>query len=201
MPTLLHVKSSILGEASQSDALCQHYIERWQTANPGAQVVVRDLVAQPLDHLTAAEPGAWMTDPAARTAEQQALVAQSDALIEEVRQADSILLGLPMYNFGVPSQLKAWFDRLARAGVTFRYTESGPEGLLADRPVLIVAARGGRYHTTGQDYQMPYVKQFFGFLGLRSVRAIYAEGLNLGDAARQEALGAARAELDTLFAQ
>ena len=140
---MLQVKSSILGDHSQSGALADEFVRRWQAAHPDGQVVVRDLGAEPVPHLDGERLAAFASDEAGRSATQQAVVAQSDALIQEVRDADLLVVGVPMYNFSIPSQMKAWFDHLARAGVTFRYTENGPVGLLADRPVMLFATRGG----------------------------------------------------------
>ncbi|MDF2181157.1 NAD(P)H-dependent oxidoreductase [Neptuniibacter sp. CAU 1671] len=182
MPTLLQIRSSIIAENSQSNALMNAYTEAWKVRTPEGQIIVRDLAAEPLPVLDSATLGALMTAADERSAEQQVVVALSDQLIEEVRTADQILIGIPMYNFGIPVQLKAWFDLLARAGVTFKYTETGPVGLLPDTPVVMFATRGGIYHANGQDYQMPYVEQFLAFIGLTQTETVFAEGLNMGQA-------------------
>lgn len=199
MATLLHINSSILGDQGQSTALTEEFVRRWQQDNPDGQVVRRDLGAEPVPHLDGARVGAFFTDPAERNAEQQAMVALSDQLIEELRQADVVVLGVPMYNFSIPSQLKSWFDHLARAGVTFEYTSEGPRGLLEDRPVILFAARGGKYHSSGQDHQIPFVRQFLGLLGLNDVQVVYAEGLNMGDEEKAAALDNAHQEMDKLL--
>lgn len=124
----------------------------------------------------------------------------SDILIKEIREADILVFGVPMYNFGIPSTLKAYFDHIARAGVTFRYTDQGPEGLIDDRPVYILAARGGLYAGTANDTQTPYLRTFLGFLGLKDLRFIYAEGLNMGEAQKAQALSRARQELTSAIA-
>jgi len=126
------------------------------------------------------------------------MVAESDALIAELKEAELVVIGLPMYNFGVPTQFKSWIDNIARAGVTFRYTETGPEGLIANKPVIVFAARGGLYANTPQDHQEPFVRQFFSFIGVNDVRFVYAEGVNMGDEAKAKALAHARSEIDTL---
>lgn len=195
MKTLLHIKSSIFGDQGQSSQLANQYVAAWQAANPGSRIIVRDLSADSLPHLDADYVSALMTADNQRTETQQAMVDRSDGLIAEVRGADHIVLGLPMYNFGVPSQVKAYFDHLARAGVTFKYTDSGPVGLLPSVPVVVFAARGGMYHATGQDFQAPFVKQFLGFIGLKDVEFIYAEGLNMGDQPKQQALDSAHQQI------
>jgi FMN-dependent NADH-azoreductase len=135
-----------------------------------------------------------------RTLDQQRIVSESDALIEELRSADVIVLGLPMYNFGVPSTLKAYFDHVARAGVTFKYTAQGPVGLLTGRKVYVLATRGGRYAGTQLDSQTDYVRQFLGFLGINDVEFVYAEGLALGEEAKAAALSDVENQISMLAA-
>ncbi len=127
-------------------------------------------------------------------------MALDDVLIAEVKAADVIVLGVPMYNFGVPAQLKNWIDAIARAGVTFRYTEQGPVGLLAGRRVYVALARGGRYRETPADSQVPYLKTLLGFLGMTDVHFIYAEGLNMGPDAAAQGFAEAQADLNAAFA-
>jgi len=143
---------------------------------------------------------AFFAQPETRTPEQQAYVAESDALIEEIKQARIIVIGLPMYNFGIPSTLKAYFDQIARAGVTFRYTENGPEGLLTGKKVYVFAARGGIYAGTPLDSQTNYVRDFLGFLGMDNTEFVYAEGLNMGETAKEAALAGAKLRLTALAA-
>jgi FMN-dependent NADH-azoreductase len=195
MTTLLHIKSSIFGDNGQSSQLANRFVQAWQARHPDGRVIERNLSEQPIPHLDAERVTAMMTAPEQRSAAQQAVVAVSDALIEEIRTADLIVLGLPMYNFGVPSQVKAYFDHLARAGVTFKYTENGPVGLLPNVPVKVFAARGGIYHASGQDFQAPFVQQFLRFIGLNDVQFIYAEGLNMGDQPKQTALAQAHEQI------
>jgi len=127
-------------------------------------------------------------------------VAESDQLIDELRQADVVVIGLPMYNFGIPSTLKAWIDHIARVGQTFRYTEKGPVGLLQDKPVYLFAARGGLYHGTPRDTQSAYMTHFLNFIGLRNIEFVYAEGLAMGERPRQEALNQAGNVIERLAA-
>lgn len=185
MATLLHVKSSIFGEEGKSAQLAAAFIAQWKVANPDGEVVERDLINEPVPHLDGARVMGLMTAAEERTVEQQMIVDQSDELIAELVNADQIIMGVPMYNFAVPSQMKAYFDLLARAGVTFRYTENGPVGLIDDKPVYLLATRGGLYKESGIDFQIPFVKQFLNFIGLEQVEVIYAEGLSMGDTAEQ----------------
>lgn len=199
MATLLYISSSIFGNDGNSSQLAREFIQRWQATNPRVQVVERNLTASPLPHLNDERFGAFLTPADQRSAEQQALVAESDALVAELRDADIVVLGLPMYNFGVPSQFKAWMDNIARAGITFKYTETGPVGLLDTKPVLVFAARGGMYANTPNDHQEPFVRQFLGFIGLTDVHFVFAEGMNMGDDVKAEALQSARDKIDGLL--
>lgn len=198
--TLLQIHSSLFGEHGQSSQLAQQFVKRWQQANPGSRVVTRDLAAEPVPHLTAGRFQAFLAAEDDRTAEQRAWVAESDALIAELERADVVVIGLPMYNFGIPSALKAWIDHVARAGKTFRYTGQGPVGLLKDRPVYLFAARGGQYRGTPRDTQTAYMTQFLNFIGIRNIEFVYAEGLNLGDQPREVALDQANETIERLAA-
>ncbi|ERP89568.1 FMN-dependent NADH-azoreductase [Alcanivorax sp. P2S70] len=189
---ILVIKSSVFGDNGNSSALVNTKVEQLKAANPGATVVVRDLSAQPIPHLDGERVGAFFTPAEERTAEQQQVDDFSLTLIEELKAADHVVLGLPMYNFGIPSQLKSWIDHVARAGITFRYTENGPQGLLDDKPVTVLAARGGLYAGTDNDTVTPYIKLFFGFVGITSVELVYAEGLNMGDEAKEKAMQEAK---------
>jgi FMN-dependent NADH-azoreductase len=198
MSTLLQIRTSLFSNQGQSSQLADQFVARWQAAHPDGTVLTRDLADAPIPHLTAERFGAFTTAPEARSAEQAQVVAESDALIDELRAADLIVLGLPLYNFGIPSTLKAYFDHVARAGVTFRYTENGPVGLLGGRQVRVFAARGGLYAGTALDTQTDYVRNFLGFLGLTDVQFVYAEGLAMGEARRNDALAQAREQLEAL---
>jgi FMN-dependent NADH-azoreductase len=196
--TLLLVRASLYGEQGQSSQLAERFVADWRRRNPGGHVIVRDLAADPVPHLTAERFQAFATAPAERSPEQQAAVEYSDALIDELRSADTIVLAVPMYNFSVPSTLRAYFDHIARAGVTFRYTSNGPEGLLAGRRAYVFVARGGVY-SEGVDTQAPYLRQFLGFIGLEP-EIVFAEGLALGEESRQQSLAAARERMASLAA-
>ncbi|MGA0054163.1 MAG: FMN-dependent NADH-azoreductase [Steroidobacteraceae bacterium] len=195
MKTLLHVRSSLFGDQGQSAVLAAEFVSAWQSRHPGARVIVRDLIATPLPHLDADRFGALISKPETRTGAQQAIVAESDALIAELQEADEIVLAAPMYNFTVPSQLKSWFDHIARAGVTFRYTASGAEGLLGGKPVTVIATRGGFYAGTPADSQTSWLQTMLGFLGLTDVKFIYAEGIAISADHKAEALRKAREQL------
>jgi len=195
---ILKLNSSLYSEAGQSSQLATQFVEALRDRAPAAQVVERDLAREPVPHLDAARFQAFLAKPEERTAEQRAIAAYSDALIGELRDADVVVLGLPMYNFGVPSQLKAYFDHVARAGVTFRYTEKGPVGLLAGKKAYVFATRGGAYAGTARDTQSAYVRDFLAFLGIADVEFVYAESLAMGPAPREAALAQARAAIQNL---
>ncbi len=180
MATLLQINTSLFGDNGNSSQLSNEFVQRWKAQNPQGQVITHDLARENIPHLDASRVQALFTPQEQRSAEQQAVVDYSDTLIGEIQAADVIVLGVPMYNFGIPSALKAYFDHLARAGVTFKYTETGSVGLLNDKPVYILAARGGVYLGQVSDTQSTFLKTFLGFLGLKDIRFIYAEGLNIG---------------------
>lgn len=196
MTTLLQIKSSIFADAGQSSRLAHRFVAAWRAEHPESEVIVRDLGRDPVPHLDAARFGAFIAKPADRTPEQAALAAYSDALIDELRRADVIVLGVPMYNFGIPSALKAYFDHVARAGVTFRYTDTGPVGLLKGKAAHVFATRGGMYAGTPRDSQTTYLRDFLGFLGIDNVHFVYAEGLAIGEAQKQAGLAQAHAAIE-----
>lgn len=200
MKTLLQLNTSLFSSNGQSSQLADKFVATWQANNAGATIVSRDLASQPLAHLDAERFLAFIAKPEERTPRQQELAAEADALIAEIQAADVLVIGLPMYNFGAPSTLKAYFDRIARAGTTFRYTANGPEGLLTGKQAYIFATRGGLYAGTPRDSQTTYVRDFLGFLGINDVEFIYAEGLNMGEESKQAALVKAQDQLATLAA-
>jgi FMN-dependent NADH-azoreductase len=199
MNTLLQINASIHGVNGQSTQLANRFVAAWRARNPRAHIVHRDLALNPVPHLTAERFAAFLTPPEKRDAAQQDVAQYSDTLIDELKRADVIVLGLPMYNFGLPSQLKAYFDHIARVGHTFRYTAQGPVGLLGDKKVYVFAARGGLYAGGALDTQTPYVRDFLRFLGLTDVEFVYAEGLAVGEEQRESSLNSARAQIDRLF--
>jgi FMN-dependent NADH-azoreductase len=192
--TLLQIQASIFSDGGESSRLASAFVSRWRAAHPGAEVMVRDLGREPVPHLTAERFQSFLAKPEERTPAQQSMAGFSDALIAEVERADVIVLGLPMYNFGVPSTLKAYFDHIARSGKTFKYTEKGPVGLLTGKKAIIFATRGGLYAGTPLDTQTSYVRDFLRFLGISDVEFVYAEGLAMGDAPKSTALARAAAE-------
>lgn len=188
------------GQGSQSTRLAAELVERLVASQPAARVTVRNLGADPHPALDEATLGALFTPAEARTPEQAARVALDDALIAELQAADVVVLGVPMVNFGVTSQLKNWFDAVARARVTFQYTANGPEGLLTGKKVYAVLTRGGVHRDTERDTQVPYLRTMLGFLGMKDVEFVYAEGLSMGPDAEARALEAARGEIDRIAA-
>lgn len=198
MKNILVITASIFGQDGQSSRLVNATVASLKAQYPQAEITTRDLSREPVPHLSAERFGAFLTSADERSGEQQAVVDYSDALIREIELADAVVLGVPMYNFGVPSALKAYFDHIARAGVTFRYTENGPVGLLKDRPVYVLAARGGIYAGTENDTQTPFIRTFLGFLGIKDVQFVFAEGLNMGDDHKTAALDKATSTIEAL---
>jgi FMN-dependent NADH-azoreductase len=195
---ILQINSSARSAGANSTRLADAVTTRLKAANPGAVVELRDLAAHPHPVLDEAALGALFTPAEQRTPEQAARVALDDALIAQLQSADAIVIGVPMYNFGVPVQLKTWIDAIARAGVTFRYTENGPEGLVKGKKVYVALARGGVYRDTPADSQVPYLKGVLGFLGMTDVEFIYAEGLAMGPETADKAFAEAEAAIAAL---
>ncbi|HEX8785234.1 MAG TPA: NAD(P)H-dependent oxidoreductase [Telluria sp.] len=192
---ILQINSSLRGANSESTRVASKVVAKLTAANPGALVTVRDLGANPHPVLDEATLGALFTPADQRSAAQAERVALDDALIAEAQAADVIVIGAPMYNFGMPIQLKAWFDAIARAGVTFRYTATGPEGLLTNKKVYVATSRGGVYPLDA-DPLVPHVRMLLNFLGMSDNQFIYSSGLNLGP----EAAAKAQAEADAAVA-
>lgn len=185
---ILQIHSSARVEGSFSAKLAHQLVARLQAQQDNTQLVFRDLAKQPHPMLDEAALQALFTPAAQRSAEQAARVALDDALIAELQASDVIVIAAPMYNFGITSLLKNWIDAVARAGVTFRYTANGPEGLVTGKKVYVVLTRGGVYENTPLDTQQAYLKSFFAFLGMTDVEFLFAEGLAMGEAAAQQAL-------------
>jgi FMN-dependent NADH-azoreductase len=193
---ILQINSSARAGNSQSTRLANSIVARLQDGQAETKHTVRDLGATPHPALDEAGLGALFTPAEQRNAEQAARVALDDALIAELQAADVIVLGVPMYNFGVSAQLKNWIDAVARSGVTFTYTDKGPVGLVQNKKVYVALTRGGLYRNTPADTQVPYLKTFLGFIGMTDVQFIYAEGLAMGPEAEQKALASARAQIE-----
>ncbi len=184
---LLHIDSSILGDNSASRTLTREIVSRWRSAHPGAAVTYRDLAAQELPHFSV---NALSGQDAAESARN------GDALAEFLA-ADVIVLGAPMYNFAIPSQLKAWIDRITVAGKTFRYTESGPQGLAGGKRVIVAISRGGVYAPEAPgEFVESYLKFLFRFLGVENVEFVRAEGLAISPEHRRNALNSAVAAIE-----
>ena len=200
MSTLLQLNTSMFSAGGQSSRLTEQFVAGWRSRNPGAQLILRDLAREPVPHLDAERFQAFLAKTEERTPRQQAVVRYSDELIEELKRADTIVIGLPMYNFGVPSTLKAYFDHIARAGATFRYSEKGPEGLLIGKKAYVFATRGGKYAGTPDDMETGFVRQFLGFVGIEDVEFVYAEGLAISEASKQAGLALAQDAIEQLVA-
>jgi FMN-dependent NADH-azoreductase len=201
MTVLLQINASINNDNGQSSQLANQFVAAFRKRYPEATIMTRDVAAaEPVPHLNAERFGAFITQPDERSTAQHAVVAYSDTLINELKKADVIVLGLPMYNFGVPSQLKAYFDHIARAGVTFTYSDKGPVGLLTGKQVYVFAARGGIYAGTPMDTQTSYVRDFLRFIGMNDVEFIYAEGLAISPQSKEAGLAKAVAEIARLAA-
>ena len=200
MTTLLQINASIHAEGGLSTQLANRFVGAFRERHPGAQIMRRDLASESVPHLSAERFGAFLSKPAERSAAQRAVVEYSDTLIEELRRADVIALGLPMYNFGVPSQLKAYFDHVARAGETFHYTSEGPVGLLTGKRAYVFAARGGIYAGTALDTQTNYIRDFLRFIGIQQIEFVYAEGLALSAERKAAGIASASQKIEQLAA-
>ncbi|HZX26923.1 MAG TPA: NAD(P)H-dependent oxidoreductase [Telluria sp.] len=194
---ILQINSSARSTGSESTRMADAIVAKLARAHADAQVTRRDLAADPHPVLDEAALQALFTPAGQRSAEQQARVALDDALIAQVQAADIVVLGAPMYNFGMTVQLKGWFDAIARAGVTFRYTAHGPEGLLQGKKVYVALSRGGFHRDGATDTQVPHLKTLLGFLGMTDVTFIYSEGHGMGPDAVAKARAAADAEIAT----
>ncbi|MCE4073167.1 MULTISPECIES: FMN-dependent NADH-azoreductase [Pseudomonas] len=198
---LLHIDSSILGDNSTSRQLSAELVATWAAAEPGVDVTYRDLAADAISHLSAASLVAAGTPAELRDAAQKHEAALGEQSIEEFLAADAIVIGAPMYNFSIPSQLKAWIDRIAVAGKTFRYTESGPEGLAGGKKVIIVSTAGGIHagQPSGVAHEN-YLELVLNFLGITDIEVVRAEGLAYGEEPRRNAIAGAQASIASQFA-
>ncbi|GAB3485363.1 FMN-dependent NADH-azoreductase [Azotobacter salinestris] len=195
MSRVLVIESSARKEGSVSRQLTAEFLDNWRAAHPDDEIVVRDLANEPVPHLDIDLLGGW-TKPAGQQSEaEQAALARSERLTAELLGADVLVLATPMYNFAIPSTLKAWLDHVLRAGVTFKYTENGPQGLLTGKRAFVLTARGGIYSGSPLDHQEPYLRQALGFIGIHDVSFIHAEGLNMGGDFLQKGLARAKEKL------
>lgn len=195
---ILHIESSLFAESGVSSQLSNQLLTRLKAAAKNPHVIKKSFAEQPVPHFDGKALQALMQPAEERTLEQQDIVAYADQQIADAQAANVWVIGLPMYNFGVPSMLKAWFDFIARAGVTFRYTEQGPQGLLNDKTVYLLATRGGQYKDSPADSQIPFIKTFLNFLGVTDIQVIYAEGLNMGEQIKAQALSDASVQINQL---
>jgi FMN-dependent NADH-azoreductase len=196
---ILQINASIRAADANSTRVARLVVDRLLARHPDAALSVLDLGANPPAVLDGAALSALFTPADQRTPTQAERVAADDALIAQLQAADVIVLGVPMYNFTIPVQLKSWFDAIARNGVTFRYSANGPEGLLKGKIAYVALARGGRYRDTALDSQVPLIRTFLGFLGITDLHFIYAEGLNMGPEATAQGFAEAEADLARLF--
>ncbi|HCZ9273646.1 TPA: FMN-dependent NADH-azoreductase [Vibrio alginolyticus] len=193
MSRVLALKSSILGDYSQSNKLVEDFIKNVDQD----KLTVRDLAANPLPVLDFAVATALRaTEDLSQ--EQQAVVDLSDTLIEEVKAADTLVIAAPMYNFTIPTQLKNWIDLIARAGVTFKYTENGVQGLIEGKKAIVVTTRGGIHKDSPTDNVTPYLRTVLGFVGITDVEFVYAEALNMGEDAAATGISEAQSQLATM---
>ena len=197
---LLHIDSSILSSHSASRRLTAQIVEQWTHSHPGTQVEHLDLAASAPAHLSADALSLRSPSEAASLSEaQQRENAVTQALLSQFLAADVVVIGAPLYNFSIPTQLKAWIDRVAQVGHTFKYTEQGPQGLAGGKKVIVASTRGGVYSTSdagrAMEHQESYLQTVLGFLGITDVRFVRAEGLAMGDAAREAALASAQADI------
>lgn len=199
MKTLLKVQAALFGTQGHSTQLADEFAANWLAANPGGRVITRDLATDLVPHLTAERFQSLLAKPEERTSEQKAVSDFSDELIAELQNADEIVFAVPMYNFSVPSTLRAYFNHIARSGITFRYTANGPEGLIKGKKAYVFIARGG-FYPEGVDTQTPYLRQFLGFIGLTDVQFVHAEGLAMNEETRTKSLSGARNAIAQIFA-
>lgn len=195
MSRVLIVESSARQQGSISRQLTAEFIAQWRAAHPADEVVVRDLAQESVPHLDSDLLGGWMKPADQQNDAERAALARSNRLTEELLAADVLVLAAPMYNFGIPSTLKAWLDHVLRAGVTFKYTETGPQGLLSGKRAFVLTARGGVYAGGPLDHQEPYLRQALAFIGIHDVTFIHAEGLNMGAEFQEKGIAQARAQL------
>jgi FMN-dependent NADH-azoreductase len=197
MSTTLVITSSALGQASVSSQLVEETVARLRSHNPALRVITRDLGRDPVPHLTTDSTTA-LRGGEPRNEAQAATRTLSDGLIAELKAADTLIIGAPMYNFGMPSTLKAWFDHVLRAGITFSYSESGPEGLLKGKRALVIESRGGLYSegpAQPMDSQEPHLRNLLGFMGITDVTFLRAEKLAFGPEVRDQAIAAVRRQI------
>ncbi|WP_276641011.1 FMN-dependent NADH-azoreductase [Siccibacter turicensis] len=200
MSKVLVLKSSILAGYSQSGQLSDYFVDQWREKHGADEITVRDLAANPVPVLDGEMVGALRPSDAPLTPRQQEALSLSDELIAELKAHDVIVIAAPMYNFNIPTQLKNYFDLIARAGVTFRYTENGPEGLVTGKRAVVISSRGGIHKDAPSDLVTPYMSLFLGFIGITDVNVVLAEGIAYGPEVAAKANADAKAAIDALIA-
>ncbi|MBA1196930.1 FMN-dependent NADH-azoreductase [Pseudomonas plecoglossicida] len=198
MSHVLIIESSARQQDSVSRQLTRDFIQQWQAAHPGDQINLRDVAANPLPHLNADLLGGWMKPAEQRSMPEQEAFERSNQLTDELLAADVLVMAAPMYNFTIPSTLKAWLDHVLRAGITFKYTPTGPQGLLQGKRAIVLTARGGIHAGAGSDHQEPYLRQAMAFIGIHDVEFIHAEGLNMSGDFHEKGVNQAKARLAAL---
>jgi FMN-dependent NADH-azoreductase len=198
MSRVLIIESSARQQGSVSRQLTQAFISQWDSAHPEDEVVVRDVAEHVLPHLDASLLGAWTKPEAEHDVAEREALQRSNLLTDELLAADVLVLAAPMYNFTIPSTLKAWLDHVLRAGVTFKYTATGPQGLLEGKRAIVLTSRGGVHAGGASDHQEPYLRQALAFIGIHDVTFVHAEGLNMGGEVAERGLSQAMAALAAL---
>lgn len=195
MSRVLIIESSARQQDSVSRQLTREFTQQWQAAHPTDTLGLRDLALNPVPHLDADLLGGWMKPEAQRSAAEVQALLRSNELTDELLAADVLVLAAPMYNFTIPSTLKAWLDHVLRAGITFKYTPTGPQGLLSGKRAIVLTARGGIHAGASSDHQEPYLRQVMAFIGIHDVTFIHAEGLNMSGDFHEQGLNQAKAKL------
>ena len=201
MSTLLRIDSSARYTGSLTRQLSAAYAEQWQAKNPGGKIIRRDLASQTLPHITEAMIGAYFTPADQRSAEQQAIIAESDKLVDELVAADTLVIGVPMYNFAPPSAFKAWVDHISRVGRTFSYGANGPTGLLTGKRAVVILSSGGVYSegpAQPLDFNGTYIRSVLGFLGITDVELIVAEGVSMGEEKAKQTVSQAQEKISAV---
>ncbi|HJP51224.1 MAG: NAD(P)H-dependent oxidoreductase [Pseudomonadales bacterium] len=201
MANILVIKSSLMGEAGNSNTLVDVFLDEWQAADKNDVISIRDFFADPIPHLSGEQFVAFTIPEDERSEKQKHDVMLSDELVTEFLAADVLVLGVPMYNFGIPSSLKAYIDHISRVGKTFRYTADGPVGLAENKKAYVLGARGGFYLDTPKDTQTPYLKSILGLFGLNDVTFVVAEGLNISPAQKKKSMQEAKDKILKLLNQ
>jgi len=201
MSILLHIDSSARYTGSLTRQLSAACAEQWQAKNPGGKIIRRDLASQTLPHITEAMIGAYFTPADQRSAEQQAIIAESDKLVDELVAADTVVIGVPMYNFAPPSAFKAWVDHISRVGRTFSYGANGPTGLLTGKRAIVILSSGGVYSegpAQPLDFNGTYIRSVLGFLGITDVELIVAEGVSMGEEKAKQTVSQAQEKISAV---